>query len=114
MANENQVTFPIDEPVDFVIVGSGSAGGIIAKELSTNGFTVVVLEQGPFRQAADFTHDEISVENLGELTGGDHRSNQQTFRSEANEVAEVPASQPRFSTDISSLVSQPGAAIEMT
>ena len=46
MANENQVTFPIDEPVDFVIVGSGSAGGIIAKELSTNGFKVVVLEQG--------------------------------------------------------------------
>ena len=50
MANENQVTFPIDEPVDFVIVGSGSAGGIIAKELSTNGFKVVVLEQGPFRR----------------------------------------------------------------
>ena len=52
MANENQVTFPIDEPVDFVIVGSGSSGGIIAKELSTNGFKVVVLEQGPYRRAA--------------------------------------------------------------
>ena len=47
MANENQVRFPLDEPVDFVVVGSGSAGGIIAKELSTNGFNVVVLEQGP-------------------------------------------------------------------
>ena len=96
MANENQVTFPIDEPVDFVIVGSGSAGGIIAKELSTNGFKVVVLEQGPFRRATDFTHDEISVENLGELTGGGHRSNQQTFRRDANEVAEVPATQPAY------------------
>ena len=30
-----------------MIVGSGAAGGIIAKELSTAGFSVVVLEQGP-------------------------------------------------------------------
>ena len=35
---------PSDE-VDFVIIGSGAAGGILAKELSTNGFRVVVLEQ---------------------------------------------------------------------
>jgi len=96
MANENQVTFPIDEPVDFVIVGSGSAGGIIAKELSTNGFKVVVLEQGPFRRAADFNHDELAVENFGELTGGGHRSNQQTFRDDANKVAEVTESQPAY------------------
>ncbi len=96
MANENQVTFAIDEPVDFVIVGSGSSGGIIAKELSTNGFKVVVLEQGPYRRATDFTHDELSVENFGELTGGGHRSNQQTFRDDANKVAEVTESQPAY------------------
>ena len=29
--------------VDFVIIGSGAAGGVIAKELSTAGFDVVVL-----------------------------------------------------------------------
>src|SRR5215467_992938 len=51
---------PSDE-VDFVIVGSGAAGGILAKELSTNGFRVVVLEQGPRLSEADFTHDEIKV-----------------------------------------------------
>jgi choline dehydrogenase-like flavoprotein len=51
---------PSDE-VDFVIIGSGAAGGILAKELSTNGFRVVVLEQGPYLTAADFTHDEIKV-----------------------------------------------------
>ncbi len=96
MANENQVTFPIDEPVDFVIVGSGSAGGIIAKELSTNGFKVVVLEQGPFRRETDFTHDELSVENFGELTGGNNRDNQQTFRDDASKVAEVRESQPAY------------------
>ncbi len=96
MANENQVTFPIDEPVDFVIVGSGSAGGIIAKELSTNGFKVVVLEQGPFRRATDFTHDELSVEYLGKLSDGGHRHNQQTFRDDANKVAEVRETEPAF------------------
>jgi choline dehydrogenase-like flavoprotein len=51
---------PSDE-VDFVIVGSGAAGGILAKELSANGFRVVVLEQGPRLSEADFTHDEIKV-----------------------------------------------------
>ena len=39
--------FSPSDTVDFVIVGSGAAGGIIAKELSTAGFSVVVLEQGP-------------------------------------------------------------------
>lgn len=89
MAIENQVTYPLDEAVDFVIIGSGSAGGILAKELSVNGFKVVVLEQGPFRTAEDFTHDDLSVFVFGELTGGGNRNNQQTFRHDDNEVAEA-------------------------
>ncbi len=88
MANEDQVTFPLDEPVDFVIIGSGSAGGILAKELSTNGFKVVLLEQGPYRKAADFTHDELSVFVMSELTGG-NRMHQQTFRTDESEVAKI-------------------------
>ena len=90
MANENQVTHALDEAVDFVIVGSGSAGGILARELSTNGFKVVVMEQGPFRTAADFTHDDLSVIVFEELQGG-NRNNQQTFRDDASKVAKVPA-----------------------
>ena len=39
--------FKTTDAVDFLIVGSGSAGGVLAKELSSNGFRVVVLEQGP-------------------------------------------------------------------
>ena len=49
------------DTVDFVIVGSGAAGGIIAKELSTAGHTVVVLEQGPRLSEADFDHDEFAT-----------------------------------------------------
>ena len=32
--------------VDFVVIGSGAGGGIMAKQLSLAGFSVVVLEQG--------------------------------------------------------------------
>lgn len=56
----NPIRFPPGQMVDFVVVGSGAAGGILAKELSTAGFTVLVLEQGPRLTEADFKHDEFS------------------------------------------------------
>jgi choline dehydrogenase-like flavoprotein len=43
---------------DFLILGAGAAGGVLAKELSTAGFHVVVLEQGPYLRERDFKHDE--------------------------------------------------------
>jgi choline dehydrogenase-like flavoprotein len=96
MAYENQVSFPLDEEVDFVLIGTGSSGGIIAKELATNGFKVVALEQGPFRTAEDFTHDELSVFIMSELQGGGNTTNRQTFRRDESEVAEVTQQQPAF------------------
>ncbi|SVE45721.1 uncharacterized protein METZ01_LOCUS498575, partial [marine metagenome] len=97
MPIENQVTYPLDEAVDFVVVGSGSAGGILARELSTNGFSVVVLEQGPFREAKDFTHDEFDVWINEGITGGKPASNTQTFRDDESKVAEVlPDRNPAF------------------
>ena len=63
-----QLKYKTSDEVDFVIIGSGAAGGVIAKELSTNGFRVVVLEQGPYLTEADFTHDEIEVTNQYRLT----------------------------------------------
>jgi len=53
--------FQPSDTVDFVIVGSGAAGGIIAKELSTAGFSVVMLEQGPRLSEAEFDHDEFGT-----------------------------------------------------
>lgn len=89
MATESTgARFAESEAVDFVIVGSGSAGGILARELSTKGFDVVVLEQGPFRQAGDFTHDEIDIVFGGELLGGPAPLAGQTFRQDESEVAE--------------------------
>jgi choline dehydrogenase-like flavoprotein len=46
--------------VDFVVVGSGAGGGVMARELSRNGFSVVVLEQGPWLTERDFSHDDFN------------------------------------------------------
>src|ERR1700692_4681574 len=56
-----QPNYKTSDEVDFVIIGSGAAGGILAKELSGHGFSVVVLEQGPYLTESDFVHDEIKV-----------------------------------------------------
>lgn len=90
----NNVQFKTRDAVDFVIIGSGSAGGILAKELSTSGFDVVVLEQGPYRKASDFTHDELSVFNRAELYGGGQEVHAQTFRHDESETATMPAEPP--------------------
>ena len=90
----NKVTFDRRKPVDFAIIGSGSAGGIIAKELATAGFDVVVFEQGPYRKAEDFTHDEYSVLINSELMGGGTAVSGQTFRSDESEEATSPELPP--------------------
>ncbi len=82
-------TFPTRDEVDFVIVGSGSAGGIIAKELSVAGHSVVVLEQGPHLQAADFTHDEWGNDHNYDMKWSTRQGYPQTFRKSENEEAEL-------------------------
>jgi len=90
----NKVKFATRDAVDFVVIGSGSAGGILAKELSTAGFDVVVLEQGPYRKAADFTHDELSVLFRSELLGGGPEVHGQTFRHDETDTATMPGRSP--------------------
>lgn len=80
------------EAVDFVIVGSGAAGGVLARELSVAGFSVVVLEQGPYRRNADFTHDEVGVFIENELGGAG--ADPQTFRHSGSETAQIQTSPP--------------------
>ena len=85
-----QRTFAQDDVVDFVIVGSGAAGGVLAKELATNGFSVVMLEQGPWRQSHEFGHDELATWMLNDLLPADP----QTFRRSADEQAEPSMTPP--------------------
>lgn len=82
------IRFGPRDTVDFVVVGSGAAGGIVAKELAVAGHTVVVLEQGPRREASDFEHDELKTFILGDLSNDPFR-HPVTFRSSASERAEA-------------------------
>ena len=86
--------FKPNDTVDFVVVGSGAAGGVMARELSQAGFEVLVLEQGPRFTAADFRHDELDYWFNGALTNK-LDTNPQTFRKSAAEkaqrVTEFPA-----------------------
>jgi choline dehydrogenase-like flavoprotein len=77
---------PIDT-VDFAIVGSGAAGGIIAKELSTAGYSVVVLEQGHRLQQSQFDHDEFGA-FMQTRYANNPQTQPHTFRATANEPAQ--------------------------
>ncbi len=46
---------------DICIVGSGAGAGPIAYELSKAGFSVAILEKGPWFTTKDFTKDEITA-----------------------------------------------------
>ena len=83
--------YPTRQPVDFVVIGSGAAGGVVARELAVAGFSVVVLEQGPHRTAADFTHDELSTQFNNELIGHD---NVQTYRRTPADTARLQSDPP--------------------
>ena len=60
--------FSPGDTVDFVVVGSGAAGGVMARELAQSGFSVVVLEQGPRLAPNDFEHDELKYCFLSGIT----------------------------------------------
>jgi choline dehydrogenase-like flavoprotein len=50
---------------DVVIVGSGAGGGVVAGELAEAGFSVIVVEKGPYFAEQDFTQREAPM--IGEL-----------------------------------------------
>ena len=47
-----------NERFDVVVVGSGAGGGLVAGEVADSGASVLLLETGPHRTAADFTRWE--------------------------------------------------------
>lgn len=84
--------FTPSSEVDFVVIGSGAAGGIMAKQLSLAGYSVVVLEQGgwgKYGHEQDWTKDEWVNDHPGpddELMSDPERQ-RNTFRRTANDKA---------------------------
>ncbi len=77
----NARTYRDSEEVDFAVVGSGAAGGVMARELSQAGFSVVLLERGPRFTPAMFEHDELKYFFLDALTNSG-KTSPQSFRSD--------------------------------
>ncbi|MBI3697305.1 MAG: hypothetical protein HY238_21020 [Acidobacteria bacterium] len=78
------------DSVDAVIVGAGASGGIVAKELATAGWNVVLLERGPWLKA--FGHLETRdswTTGVGRVPFGPDRSEVRTVRASDREKARV-------------------------
>jgi choline dehydrogenase-like flavoprotein len=61
--------------VNAVVVGAGAGGGVVAKELSTAGMSVVLIERGGWVTYDDHDHDELisqRVTALGNAYGPDN------------------------------------------
>ena len=80
--------FSPSEEVDFAIIGSGAAGGVLARELSVAGFHVVVLEQGPRLGPEDFQHNEYRTIYQNALTN-DWAKQPTTFRATEQDKATI-------------------------
>ena len=78
--------FATDTAVDFIVIGSGPAGGSVARELTREGFDVLVLEQGSAFGPEDMEHDEIGAFVTGRWTNQE-ATQPQTYRKTVDDVA---------------------------
>ena len=56
---------------DVCVIGTGAGGGVMIKELTQAGFSVVALERGPVVQPSQFIDDELSIVVRDELFSPD-------------------------------------------
>ncbi|KAJ3388069.1 hypothetical protein HDU84_000312 [Entophlyctis sp. JEL0112] len=67
---ETQNSKTVKLTADVVVVGSGAGGGVVAAELATAGFKVIVLEKGKYCPPEELTHNELqSLEAFYENQG---------------------------------------------
>jgi choline dehydrogenase-like flavoprotein len=71
---------------DVCVIGTGAGGGVMIKELTQAGFSVVALERGPVLQLSQFTDDELSIVVRDELFSPDQL---ETSRRTENSPTEV-------------------------
>ncbi|MCC7054430.1 MAG: GMC family oxidoreductase [Gemmatimonadaceae bacterium] len=83
-----QPSYPTTDAVDFVVIGSGIAGGSVARELTRSGYAVVLLEQGRSVGVEDMEHDELGAFAWPRWTN-DPAVSPQTYRKSAADTAKL-------------------------
>lgn len=80
--------------VNAVIIGAGAGGGVVAKELSTAGLSVVLLERGLWYSAADCRKDDLfnqRTQVLGAKFGPDEERNPRVSVEDGRETVVNPS-----------------------
>src|SRR6516162_5806234 len=88
--------------VNAVIVGAGAGGGVVAKELSSAGLSVVLLERGKWYSAADCRKDDLRNQRttvLGNAFGPDDARNPRVFVDEHSRERLVRPSEGAYSNN---------------
>src|SRR5512137_1648621 len=88
--------------VNAVVVGSGAGGGVVAKELASAGFSVVLLERGKWHSAADCRKDDLRNQRtsaLGNAFGPDDERNPRVLVDEKGKETVLVASETGYSNN---------------
>lgn len=88
--------------VNAVVVGAGAAGPIVAKELATRGWKVVLLERGQWNTAADCRKDDLRNQRtsvLGHPFGPDDEGNPRVFQSPDGALRILEPSGPGYNNN---------------
>lgn len=89
------------DKVDIVTIGAGWTGGIVAAELTKEGYEVVSLEQGEDRKTKDFFHDHDELAyNFRQVMMKDLSEDTVTFRNNLDETAKPVRDPANYSPGI--------------
>src|ERR1035438_9610057 len=80
--------------VNVVVVGAGAGGGVVAKELSTAGLSVVLIERGKWYSAADCRKDDLRNQRtaaLGNAFGPEEEGNPRVLVDDRGEQVLSPS-----------------------
>ncbi len=85
--------------VNAVIVGAGAGGGVVAKELSEAGLTVILFERGGWPSFEAHDHDELISQRttvLGNAFGPDDQRHRRVIQSGNGSWQDRPAQRTRL------------------
>jgi choline dehydrogenase-like flavoprotein len=88
--------------VNAVVVGAGAGGGIVAKELSQAGLSVILLERGRWHTYADIDSDELRSQRtpaLGNAYGPDDERYRRVVRDAAGKWQVVVPSEWQYNNN---------------